>query len=82
MTWIAICIPLMIIAIAVATVPLVWAMVHQHRYGSSDGPRRSGTEASIRPTSMAPAASNVCTVCSAVVADVLGHRRAIHVEAA
>jgi hypothetical protein len=81
MIWIALCVPLMILGIAVATVPIIVAMVHEHRYGNAGRPRFK------RPEVRAPLSTlvddvTVCTVCSSVVADLASHERAVHDRAA
>ena len=38
MIWIALCLPLMVLGLAIATIPIIWAMIHEHRYGSAEIP--------------------------------------------
>ncbi len=88
MLWIALCLPLMIVGVAIATLPLAWAIAHEHRTSSS-------TSSSTLPDHQVPSSAplpleggrgnrgmNVCAVCSSVVLDSETHFRAVHVPAA
>jgi hypothetical protein len=93
MSWIAVCIPLMVIGVLVATVPLGIGMRHQHKYGTH-GSRpqvdvsRPQETPTIRPasTSVTPpspasvfsASWTVCPDCAAVVLDQTVHDIAVH----
>ncbi len=83
MAWLAICLPLMAVGVAIATVPLVFATHHQHRYGHhGSDPHRRSAPGSV-PTSTATIDSNwtVCPNCTAVVADQAIHESAAHATA-
>jgi uncharacterized membrane protein len=79
MIWIALCLPLMIVGVAIATLPLIWAMVHERRFGSGERPcgDRAAPIASL-PMERPVAEMSVCAMCSSVVTDVEAHVRAIH----
>ena len=83
MIWIAICLPVMVLAIAIATLPIIWAMVHERRYGSAEKPGNQPFDVMehLRLRSI-DADMTVCSVCSSVVADLNCHRRAAHDSAA
>ena len=68
----AVLIPLMIFGIAIATVPIIYAMHHQHRYDMDVKPRWEPPKA-VEPT--------VCPECSAMVLDQEVHFGAVHAEA-
>jgi hypothetical protein len=73
MVWLALCLPLMIVGIAIATVPLIHAFHHQHRYGLEMKPRSEpprNTQRSVGTT--------VCPDCAAVVVDQKTHTEAVH----
>lgn len=79
MSWLAICIPLMVLAVAVATVPLAYATHHQHTYGhhGSDPYRRDAPRSAA--TSPGPiGASTVCPKCTALVVDQAMHDSSVH----
>jgi len=79
MIWIALCLPLMIVGVAIATLPLIWAMVHERRFGSGDRPGGDlAAPMSSLPMERPVAELNVCAVCSSVVTDVEAHVRAVH----
>ena len=62
MAWLAICLPLMVVGIAIATVPVLYATHHQHRYDHHEpDPHRRGALGSV-PTSTATVDSD-WTVC-------------------
>jgi tryptophan-rich sensory protein len=68
----AVLIPLMIIGIAIASVPIIYAMHHQHRYDMDVKPRWEPPKA---------AAPTVCPQCSAMILDEEVHIRAVHTMA-
>ncbi len=79
MSWIAICVPLMVVGIAIATVPLAVACHHQHKYGTH-GSNPHALEAT-RQQATAPGQTGshiVCPNCTALVADQSIHDRSIH----
>jgi len=83
MIWIALCLPLMVLGLAIATMPIIWAMIHEHRYGSAEKPRLKPLEVVEQPSVRTlNAEMTVCTVCSSVVADLNSHKRAVHHRAA
>jgi hypothetical protein len=69
----------MLLGIAIATLPLIGAMVHTHRYGSDEAPRPEPVHVVEQgpPTTLQPTLP-VCAVCSSVVADLSSHSRAVH----
>ena len=79
MIWIALCLPLMILGVVIAILPLVWAMAHERRWGSNEVPRVEMAEpVTAVPVENANAELAVCAVCSSVVHDVDAHFRAVH----
>ena len=68
----AVLIPLMILGIAIATVPIIYAMHHQHRYDMDVKPRWEPPKTA-EPT--------VCPHCSAMVLDQDVHVGAVHAVA-
>jgi len=84
MTWLVVCIPLMVLGILAALVPLGVATRHQHRYG------HHGSRPGVQPatlgslTSTAPIRSEaiVCPTCSAFVVDQTAHDDSVHVNVA
>ncbi len=78
MAWLAICLPLMIIGIAIATVPIIYAMHHQHRYGMDVKPRPDTQQRVIAPGIQNSAGWTVCSDCSTIVVDPEDHARALH----
>ena len=78
MTWLAICLPLMVIGLAIATVPIVYAMHHQHRYGLDVKPRPETGTTSGPPTTTGGSELVVCPDCSALIMDRGIHARAVH----
>jgi hypothetical protein len=81
MTWLFVCIPLMVVAVLVATVPLVVATRHQHKYGhhGSRPGAQGATGGPSRPTTAVPSRSAVCPTCSALVIDQAAHDESVHV---
>jgi len=79
MIWIALCLPLMIVGVAIALLPLIWAMVHERRSVGSGNLRRT-LPGSIAPLPMenSNGAISVCAICSSVVLDIDTHVRAVH----
>lgn len=79
MAWLAICLPLMALGVAVATVPLAYATHHQHTYGPhGSDPRRRETP---RPAATSPgemASHIVCPNCAALVVDQTMHDSSVH----
>ena len=84
MIWIALSLPLMVLGLAIATVPIIWAMVQEHRYGTAEKPRPKRLEkVGERPSfTTLDADMTVCTVCRSVVTDLSSHTRAVHHRAA
>ena len=83
MIWIALCLPLMVLGVAIATIPIVWAMIHEHRYGSAEKPRLKRLEVVKQPSlTTFDADMAVCTVCSSIVTDLSVHTLAVHHSAA
>ena len=79
MIWIALCLPLMILGVAIAILPLVWAMAHERRSGGNEVSRAELPEpVTSVPVERADAELTVCAVCSSVVHDVDAHFRAVH----
>jgi len=84
MTWLVACIPLMVIGVLVALVPLGVATRHQHRYG------HQGSRPDMRPATLgsltlaAPIRPEgvVCPTCSAFVVDQTAHDDSVHVTVA
>ena len=82
MDWLILCIPLMIVGIAVATVPLVVMTRHQHKHDLHEGPRPlAGPVTRLNPTVHDSSSWTVCGECSAVVANQVIHNRSVHVTA-
>ncbi len=80
MAWFAICLPLMVVGVAIATVPLAYATHHQHRYGHhGSDPHRRDAPGSV-PSSAASVGSNLtaCPNCAALVVDKAIHDSAVH----
>ena len=82
MSWIAICVPLMVVGVAIATVPLAYGCYHQHKYGSH------GSDPHSREASRIPATSpgqigftTVCPNCTALVSDQAMHDSSVHAVA-
>jgi hypothetical protein len=79
MSWLAICIPFMLVGVAVATLPLAYATHHQHRYGpnNSDPQRRKAPrQAALPPGTIG--SSSVCPRCAALVVDRKMHDTSVH----
>lgn len=79
MAWLAICLPLMVVGVTIATAPLVYACHHQHRHGThgSDPYSREATRAAA--TSAEKIGShNVCPNCAALVVDQATHDSSMH----
>ncbi len=83
MAWFAICLPLMAIGVAIATVPLAYATHHQHRYGhhGSDPHCRGATGTAAMSTGQSGSDWTVCPNCSAVVVDQALHDGFVHAAA-
>ncbi len=82
MTWLLVCIPLMILGLLAALVPLGVATRHQQRYGHH-GSRPGMQQASLGAlTPAAPTRSEetVCPSCSAFVVDQAAHDDSVHVS--
>jgi len=82
MYWLVICLPLMIIGVAIATVPLLLATHHQHKHDRTEEYRPLAGRVAL-PNRIADNSSSwtVCSDCSAVVADVVTHKSSVHVTA-
>ena len=65
MTWFAICLPLMAVGVAIATVPLAFATHHQHRYGPHGSSPRLQEEQATPPSSRARTGANWTDVLTA-----------------
>ena len=81
MAWLAICIPLMLIGVLIAVVPLCFATHHQHKYGHHGSyPDSPQTE---RASALPPTAGvSTCPTCTALVADQAIHESSVHAAAA
>jgi hypothetical protein len=79
MSWIAVVVPLMVVGVAVATVPLAYACHHQHKYGAhgSDPHRREASRAAATPLGQV-GSSAVCPNCAALVVDQAMHDSSVH----
>ena len=79
MSWLAICIPFMVVGVAVATLPLAYATHHQHRYGpNSSDPQRRKAPRTAAMSRGAIGSSTVCPECAAVVVDAKMHEESVH----
>ena len=82
MVWLAICLPVMIIGVAIATVPLIYGTYHHRENGLREEPRPwAGPVTRLSPTVHDSSKWMVCGECSAVVADQVIHNRSVHVTA-
>ena len=82
MVWLAICLPVMIIGVAIATVPLIYGTYHQHKHDLHEGPRPwAGPVTRLNPTVHDSPSWTVCGECSAVVADQVIHNSSVHLAA-
>jgi hypothetical protein len=80
MAWLAICLPVMIIGVAVATVPVIHGTFHHREDGLREEPRpRAGPVARLSPTVYDSSKWTVCPYCSAVIADLVIHNSSVHV---
>jgi hypothetical protein len=83
MAWLAICLPVMAVGVAIATVPLAIATRHQHKYGHhGSNPHHRGVAASApAPMPTSDPGWTVCPNCTAVVADQAIHDSTVHAMA-
>jgi hypothetical protein len=85
MAWLAICLPLMAIGVAIAIIPLVFATHHQHKYGhhGSHPGRDDATTSAVAWTPVEEVASrgSVCPSCTALVVDQTRHDSVVHAAA-
>ena len=80
MVWLAICLPVMIIGVAIATVPVLHGTFHHREDGPREGPRpRTGPVTRLSPTVHDSSRWTVCPYCSAVIADQVIHNSSVHV---
>jgi hypothetical protein len=80
MNWITVCVPLMLVGVAIATVPLLCACHHQHKYGthgSDPHPREVSRVAAARQEQHI-GSHIVCPNCAALVADQTMHDASVH----
>jgi hypothetical protein len=82
MNWLAVCLPLMVVGVAIATVPLIYACRHQHKYGTqgSDPHRREVSRVAAAPQEHIDSPI-VCPNCAALVADQAMHDGSLHAVA-
>jgi hypothetical protein len=79
MVWLAICLPLMLVGIAIATVPLAYACSHQHRYGSHGAdPHSRAASRAVVESAQGIDSPDVCPRCSALVLDQTTHENSAH----
>jgi hypothetical protein len=78
MAWLSICLPLMIIGIAIATIPLIYAIHHQHRYGLESKPRPNTQHNIAVREGQNGAGLLICPECSAFIMDREIHSGAVH----
>ena len=83
MFWLAISVPLMVVAVGVATVPLAIATHHQQKYGHHGSRPRPAvaSEAPRTPATGWSSSLTVCPSCSALVEDHAQHERSVHATA-
>jgi hypothetical protein len=79
MAWLAICIPLMLIGVLIAVVPLCFATHHQYKYGHHGSYPDRQTTQTTAPTSTSDL--TVCSRCTALVADEAMHESSVHAVA-
>ena len=79
MAWLAICIPLMLIGVLIAVIPLCFATHHQHKYGHHGSYPDQRTMQSTAPTPTSHL--TVCPRCTALVADGAIHESSLHAAA-
>jgi hypothetical protein len=79
MDWLVVCLPLMLVGIAIASVPLLLATYRQHNHEPHEGPRPVvGTVPPVQLAVHDTASWTVCSDCSAVVADQKTHAISAH----
>jgi hypothetical protein len=79
MTWIALSLPFMLLAVFVALGPIIWAVHHEARHGRGAPERASAASSVVRvPSPPDVAQFTVCAVCSAMVVDGDAHAQALH----
>jgi hypothetical protein len=83
MFWLAISVPLMVVAVGVATVPLAIATHHQQKYGHHGSRPRPEVATETPRTHAADWSSSwtVCPSCSALVEDHAQHESSVHATA-
>ncbi len=82
MAWLAICLPLMAVGIAIATLPLAYATHHQHTYGHhGSDPLRRGSPRTAATSPEQMGSHTVCPNCTALVADQTMHDSSVHATA-
>jgi len=79
MAWLAFCIPLMLIAVLIAVIPLCFATHHQHKYGHHGSYPDPQVARGSAVTSTAEVST--CPTCTALVADQAIHERSVHAAA-
>jgi len=78
MAWIYLTVPLAVIAIMVAIVPIVVAIVLESRAKGRRPAVRAGMQLAPHPVLAIRDRATVCAICSCVIADQLTHRMATH----
>jgi hypothetical protein len=79
MNWVAVCIPLMVLGVAIATLPLAYGCYHQHKYGTHGSNPDSLHSARLRaPSPGQSGRQTVCPNCSALVVDQAMHESSVH----
>ena len=82
MAWLAICVPLMALGVAVATIPLAYATHHQHTYGHhGSDPYHRGASRTAASSPGQTASHSVCPNCAALVVDQSTHDNSVHATA-
>jgi hypothetical protein len=80
MAWLAICIPLMLVGVLIAIIPLCFATHHQHKYGHHGSyPDRQTAR---RSAATSTAGVSTCPTCTALVADQAIHESSVHAAVA
>ena len=85
--WTAWAFPLVVLAIVVATGPVIYMTYHSIRFGHHPSPANGGRDASISHGATAPEPADpeqfgwtVCPDCRAVVVDPVEHIHAVHLR--
>jgi hypothetical protein len=76
MAWVAICLPFMAVGVVIATVPIIFATHHQHKYGHHGSyPDRQTAQGTATAST---GDLTLCPQCSALVADRVLHHNSVH----